>query len=241
MRSSARFALAGLASLALLAGCSSGDKKASEAPEGDAAESGALGDQIMVDPELTGQNQANSGVSAEPGKIELPAELRGPKAISAAIDEASVLVGGVIKTAPKPTDSSGVAPLIENAATAARIAQAAKTGNVDCAEKAEYSMNWVKALPEPLGVYPRGAVQEAAGTDSGGCRLRVVSFATPVSPEDVIDFYFTRVSAAGYDAKHSLDGKDHVLGGSKGGAAYLVFARKLENGITEVDLVASGG
>ena len=241
MRSSARFALAGLASLALLAGCSSGDKKSAEKPEKDAAENGALGDQIMVDPGLTGQNQANSGVTAEPGKIELPAELRGPKAISAAIDEASVLAGGVIKTAPKPTDGSGVAPLIENAATAARIAQAAKASNVDCAEKAEYSMNWVKALPEPLGVYPRGAVQEAAGTDSGGCRLRVVSFATPVSPEDVIDFYFTRVSAAGYDARHSLDGKDHVLGGSKGGAAYLVFARKLENGITEVDLVASGG
>jgi hypothetical protein len=233
--------LAGLASIALLAGCDSADKKTADAPEEDPALSGALGDQIMVDPELTDQNQANSGVAAGPGKVELPPELRSPKAISAAIDEASVLAGGVIKTAPKPSDGAGVAPLIENAATAARIAEAAKTGNVDCAEKAEYSMNWVKALPEPLGVYPRGAVQEAAGTDSGGCRLRVVSFATPVSPEDVIDFYFTRVRAAGYDAKHSLDGTDHVLGGSKGAAAYVIFARKLENGITEVDLIASGG
>lgn len=241
MRYSARFALAGLASIALLAGCSSGEKKPADAPEDDPALSGALGDQIMVDPDLTGQNQANSGVAAGPSKVELPPELRTAKAISAAIDEAAVLVGGVIKTAPKPGDGAGVAPLIENAATAARVAQAAKAGNVDCAEKAQYSMTWVKSLPEPLGVYPRGAVQEAAGTDSGGCRLRVISFATPVSPEDVIDFYFTRVSAAGYDARHNLDGKDHVLGGSKGKSAYLIFARKLDNGITEVDLVASGG
>jgi hypothetical protein len=134
-----------------------------------------------------------------------------------------------------------VASLVENAATAAQVAQAARANKLDCAGKAEYSMNWASSLPEPLGVYPRGAVQEAAGTDSDGCRIRVVSFATPVSPQDVIDFYFTRVRAAGYDAKHRLDGKDHVLGGSKGNAAYLIYARKLDNGVTEVDLIASGG
>ena len=134
----------------------------------------------------------------------------------------------------------GVWVVVELHATAAQVAEAAKTGKVDCAGKAEYSMKWASSLPEALGVYPRGAVQEAAGTDSDGCRMRVVSFATPVAPEDVIDFYFTRVRAAGYDAKHSLDGKDHVLGGSKGSAAYLIYARKLDNGVTEVDLIASG-
>ena len=83
-------------------------------------------------------------------------------------------------------------------------------------------------------------MQEAAGTDADGCMLAVVNFVTPVDAKDVIDFYFTRVRAAGYDAKHSLDGKDHVLGGSKGSAAYLIYARKLDNGVTEVDLIASG-
>lgn len=241
MRSPARFVLTGLASIALLAGCDSSDKKAADAPEDDPALSGALGDQIMVDPDLTGQNLANAGVSASEGKIELPPDLRSPEAIAAAKGEAAKLAGGVINPAPKPGDGAGVASLVENAATAAQVAQAAKTNKVDCAGKAETSMNWASSLPEPLGVYPRGAVQDAAGTDSDGCRMRVVSFATPVSPEDVIDFYFTRVRAAGYDARHSLDGKDHVLGGSKGNAAYLIYARRLDNGVTEVDVIASGG
>ncbi|MCB2061409.1 MAG: hypothetical protein R3E09_03575 [Novosphingobium sp.] len=240
MRSPARFVLTGLASVALLAGCDSSSNKAADTPEDDPALSGALGDQIMVDPELTGQDQANAGVSAGSGKIELPPELRSPEAIAAARGEAAKLAGGVINPAPKPIDSSGIASLIENAATAAQVAQAAKTNKVDCAQKAEYSMNWASSMPEPLGVYPRGAVQEAAGTDKDGCSMRVVSFATPVSPEDVIDFYYTRVRAAGYDARHGLDGRDHVLGGSKGAAAYLIYARKLDNGVTEVDLIASG-
>ena len=75
-----------------------------------------------------------------------------------------------------------------------------------------------------------------AGIECGGGTC----LATAVAPKDVIDFYYTRVLADGYDAKHRMDGKDHVLGGGKGSAAYLIYARPLENGVTEVDLIASG-
>jgi hypothetical protein len=232
----ARMLVAGIAGAALLAGCSSEKQPAEKAQESDPALSGALDEQIMVDPALAGQDGA---VVAGPNKVELPPEQRSPAAIAAAMAEASKLAGGAIQPAPAALGGK-VSSLVEGAATAAQVAEAARTGKVDCSGKVEYSMNWVNSLPKPLAVYPRGAVQEAAGTDRDGCSLRVVSFATPVPAADVIDFYATRVRAAGYSVEHQMDDADHVLGGKKGVAAYLVYARKLENGLTEVDIVASG-
>ena len=95
-------------------------------------------------------------------------------------------------------------------------------------------------LPQPFPVYPRGNVQEAAGTDAQGCSLRVVSFTTPVGLRDVMDFYHSRALQAGYKADYVRQGGDDVLGGTKGGASYVVYARKLPSGRTGVDLVTNG-
>lgn len=231
------YLLTTIVGVALLAGCGGGDPKAPAAKaDDDPAVTSALGDEIMVDPELAGQ-QGGPGASS----IALPPEQRTPEAASAAKAEAVKLAGGTIQPAPAPTGGSDLGKLIEGAATAAQVAATAKTGKIDCAAKVAYSAKWANTLPAALAVYPRGAVQEAAGTDSDGCRLRVVNFTTPVTPTDVVDFYYTRARAGGYDARHQVDGKDHVLGGKKTGGAYLVYARALENGLTEVDLVVSGG
>ncbi len=237
MKTVARFALISFASVSLLAGCGDADSNETDAAGEDPAMTGALGDQIMVDPELSGQNGA--AVSASSGKAELPPEQRSPEAIAAARQEAAKLAGGTLKSAPSPS-TGNVASLVENAATAAQVAASAKAASTDCAGKVEYSMNWTTKLPKALPIYPRGAVQEAAGTDKDGCALRVVNFISPVDPGDVVDFYYTRLSAAGFNTDHKLDGGDHVLGGGKAGVAYLIFARTLDNGLTEVDLIASG-
>ena len=234
----ARSFSAGLAGIALLAGC--GDEKPKAVPEGDPALTGALGDQIMVDPELAGQDRSGEGVSAGANRVELPPEQRSPEAIAAAKAEADKLAGGPVQSAPL-AEAGDAAALMQQASTAAQVAEASRAASTDCAQRAEYSMNWVNQLPDALKVYPRGSVQEAAGTDADGCKLRVVSFVTPVAADDVVNFYFTRVRKAGYDARHRMDGADHVLGGKKGAAAYVLYARKLDNGLTEVDLIASGG
>lgn len=231
---SASLILPGLIVALLLAGCDKSEPDKVTA-QNDPAVSSALRDEIMVDPELAGQ-QGETGGSA----IELPPEQRTPEAIAEAKAQAAKLAGGSITAAPAPEGGDG-ARLIEGAVTAAQFAAAARTGSTDCSGKVEYSANWVTSLPAVLAVYPQGAVQEAAGTDKDGCRLRVVSFVTPVAASEVVDFYYTRVRSGGYDAKHQVDGEDHILGGKKAGAAYLVYARKLGNGLTEVDLVASGG
>lgn len=226
-----------LSAALLLAGCGGANKDAPTPAESDPAVTGALGDQIMVDPNMSGNNGA--AIAANGGQIELPPQQRTPEAIQAARDEAMVQAGGNLKSAPAPQTGSA-ASLVESAATAAQVAQETKAASADCTKKAQYSATWAGKLPKVLPVYPRGAVQEAAGTDADGCHLRVVNYISPVTPRDVIDFYYTKATSAGYGAEYRMDGADHVIGGRKGGLAYVVYARKLGNGLTEVDLVASG-
>jgi hypothetical protein len=145
-----------------------------------------------------------------------------------------------MQKAPEPRAVAGDLPA-DAALTAAARGAAAPGGNGDCAARAQYTMQWAARLPAPFPVYPRGAVQEAAGTDASGCSLRVINFVTPVSLGEVMDFYYSRARAAGFSTRRVLQGGDDVLGGTKGAASYVVYARRLATGNTEVDLVTSGG
>ena len=224
----------------LLVGCGGGEA-APAARENDPALSAALGEQIMVDPDLVGQNRANSAAAMPSQDGSLPTLDNTPEAIAAARAEALRLVGGPgrMKKAPEPREVAGALPA-DAALTAAARAAAAPGADADCAEGARYTMQWAARLPRPFPVYPRGAVQEAAGTDAGDCALRVVNFVTPVPLGEVMDFYFTRARDAGFSAQRVLQGGDDVLAGVKGRASYVVYARRLPSGNTEVDLVTSG-
>lgn len=226
--------------LALLAACggepAEGDPMAGEDP----AASEALNDQIMVDPDLANQNEANAALTGAAGRT-LPPENATPEAIAAAREEAVALVGGgsnlAAPAAPKQVDGD-----IPESATLTAAARAALSGNVgNCAEMVEYSTAWAARLPASLPVYPRGATQEAAGTNKDGCALRVVNFLTPVPLDDVLAFYNTRARSNGYSVEHLLKDGDNILSGTKGSASYVVYARRLPAGITEVDLVVNGG
>jgi hypothetical protein len=222
---------------ALLISSCGRDEAVTALPEDDPALSRALGEQIMVDPDLVGQNRANSAASLPSRDGSLPAVDANPESIAAARAEALRLVGGPgrMKKAPDVREVSGQSPADAALAAAARAAAAP-----DCSKRAEYTMRWAARLPRPFPVYPRGAVQEAAGTDAGDCALRVVNFVTPVPLGEVMDFYFTRAGSAGFSALRVLQDGDDVLAGVKGGASYVIYARRLPSGNTEVDLVTSG-
>jgi hypothetical protein len=189
----------------------------------------------MVDPDLVGQNRANSAAALPSHDASLPTVDSNPEAIAAARTEALRLVGGPgrMRKAPEAREVSGSLP----ADAALTIAARASTR---CAERVENTAEWAARLPQPFPVYPRGAVQEAAGTDAGGCALRVVTFVTPVPLGEVMDFYFTRARASGFSAQRLLHGGDDVLAGVKSRASFVVYARRLPSGYTEVDLVTSG-
>lgn len=222
--------------LTMLAGCD-GHKDAQPAQDKDPAVAGALGDEIMVDPDLARQNPHNAALTAGgPASAPIPPENRSPEAVAAAKADAAKLIGGALQHAPDaaPAGGSGAGH------TAAQTAAIALGKNNACAAKVEYTMAWAAKMPPAFPVYPRGHVQEAAGTDADGCNLRVASFVTPVPLSDVADFYWTRARTGGFTAQHRMDGSDHVIDGTRGAAAYVVYLRSA-NGLTEVDLVTNGG
>ena len=209
--------------------------------EEDPATAEALGDQIMYDPDLAGQNRADSVAFVPSGNGSVPTVDGGAEAIAAARADALRIVGGPgkMQKAPEPLAVAGALPADATLTAAARAA-ASPGGNGDCAARAEYTMAWAARLPAAFPVYPRGAVQEAAGSDASGCSLRVVNFVTPVPLGEVMDFYYSRAVAAGFSTQRVLQGGDDVLGGTKDAASYVVYARRLASGKTEVDLVTSG-
>ncbi|MBU0668938.1 MAG: hypothetical protein KKG32_02520, partial [Alphaproteobacteria bacterium] len=127
-----------------------------------------------------------------------------------------------------------VTPAMQKAAQAA-----VAPGGTNCESRIEYTTAWAAKLPGTFPVYPRGNTQEAAGTDEGGCALRVVSFLTPVPLNDVLAFYHTRALANGYSAEHVKAGGDNILSGISGENAFVIYGRRLPSGVTEIDLVTS--
>jgi hypothetical protein len=222
----------------LLASCGGGQSNAAPPAPDDAAVTDALADPIMTDPDLLSQNQAHAAiVVAPPMNSALPPIDRSAEAIAAATDAAAQMVGRAIPDAPAPA-SADLSPFRE-AVTAAQMAVATRVAAPGCAANVSYTARWAAALPAPLQVYPRGAVEEAAGTDAGGCGLRVIHFRTPVAVDDVMAFYHARLRAAGYPAEHVAQDAEHVLRGRKGGRAYLIYLRPAD-GLTAADVVVAG-
>lgn len=217
-----RYGLGLVIPMALLAGCSNEDD-----PDAAAMDDSA----VMVDPEVVGANSSS---------LVLPAEQRAPQQIAAARQEAAALVGGADQLRPAPPAQEYGASVPKDSALTAAARSAVKPGGANCAEKVAYSSAWAARLPAAFPVYPRGATQEAAGTDEGACSLRIVSFLTPVSIDDVLAFYASRAQANGYGAEQIRQDGDSILSGNKGAASYVVYARPAGEGTTEVDLVTSG-
>ena len=221
-----------------LAGCS---KPAAEesAPPADPVEAEALGGPLMTDPDLVSRNPAHAALGGGgPATAPIPALDRGAETIAAARAEAAKLVGGPIGHAPPPQPSAGAGASLTPELTANRAL--ADTGSAtDCVRRLDYTMAWAARMPEALPVYPRGHVQEAAGADEEGCRLRVVNFLSPVPLADLVDFYWTRARAAWFAPVHRMQGGDHAISGGKGTGTFVAYLRERE-GLTEVDLVTNG-
>lgn len=228
-----------------LAGCrNEPDAKSELAPlddgltGADPAIKGALEDKIMVDPNLTGQANRNA---ATPGNRPVTGgvpTIAGGKAAIEAENAARKIAGRLIAApAAKPfeacTDCKSKRPV-----TLGALARDQQKGACDA--KLTYGNGWANRLPAAFQVYPRALIREAAGVAGGKCNIRVVNFQTAASIQAVLDYYNTMAIRAGYDSDHRVNGNEHMLGGTKGELAYVIMARR-DGGMTDVDLVASGG
>lgn len=203
---------------------------------GDPALTAALRDQIMVDPALV--EQANDDAvrpPTTPASGAVP-----PDGIATAAQGPAEK--DVVRPAPPPSGRCPQCVAARRSLTLGALAekQGGRTGA--CAANVSYSAGWANRLPTGVPLYPDARVAEAAGADGSGCRLRIVSFASRAPVQRMLDWYFTKVSAAGYTLGHQADGAEHVLGGrSGGGGAFLLVVRARDDGGSDVDLMADGG
>ncbi len=203
-----------------MAGCHSGakqksvevlDKELTSADAGDPAIKSALEDQIMVDPQLASKANAHS--------IRPPDEAYG---------------------APLPPSQRHSAATSDVPSTLGQKAYAklppASTG---CNMAVGYSAVWATKLPDDVPIYPQGHVREAAGSDTAGCHLRVVSYASSAPQQSIADFYTTYGRQAGYAVTQSQD----TLNGkrAKDNAMFSISLTPSTNGGTDVDVVSNAG
>lgn len=232
-----QFSLLPLLAGTALAAC--GDK--APAPDArteiDPAIVAALADPIMIDPDLVSQNRGNAAITLDRFDA-VPLDDSSPEAIEAAKADASRLSGGMIRTAPEPSEAAGeLAPAL----TAGQVAAALPGVPATCLGQLRYGYDWAASFPRTVPIYPRGHVQEAAGTNAPGCTVRAVVFVTPVEPSVVIDFYYTRTGDSGYRTVRSRHaGGTDVLSGSKASSAFVVRVRQGDGGLSEVELAIRG-
>tara|TARA_R110000772_G_scaffold73771_16_gene161145 strand:+ start:141 stop:899 length:759 start_codon:yes stop_codon:yes gene_type:complete len=231
-----------------LAACGSNDGNEAELAElddnltSDPAMRDALEDQILVDPNLTGQANSNT-IHGANGAIDGKVPPEGGKAAAAA------QLKGKMLSAPKPRNMTSDDECTSCAGSegitlgAKAEAQSAQRGKGTCDQKLSYDMGWANRMPPEFPVYPKANVKEAAGVEGGLCDIRVVSFSTASSMKNVVDYYYTQAKRGGYSAEYLLRGSEHVLGGTRSSddGAYVITLNKRSGGGTVVDIVASNG
>lgn len=191
----------------------------------------ALAGQILVDPGLTQTSNANAVRPPDRPVTDQVPTLPPP---------ADPVDARTLKSAPAAATDCPECRAAKSALTLGALA-GQQARNARCLEGLRYSAGWATRLPQAFAVYPGSQLAEAAGNDAGGCALRIVSFRAGAPAAKLVDYYYTRATAAGFDAEHKRDGTQHVLGGTRGAAAYMLYATTRPDGGSDVDLIVRGG
>jgi hypothetical protein len=222
------------------------DAGAGAANTSDPAMTAALHDQIMVDPALAQQSNVDSvrppaqpySGGVPPVGIAQPPGTAPGSATGAATSE-------TVKSAPAPSskDCPNCKTARESLTLGALASNQSDKRTSACGGAMRYSAGWAEKLPADVPLYPGARVIEAAGANSASCSLRAVSFSTSAGLQNVLDWYYTRVTNSGFTAEHQSDGTQHTLGGTRNrdGGAYVLFLTGRRDGGTDVDLVANNG
>lgn len=211
---------------------------ASTKPGNDPALMSALESQIMVDPALAQQSNADALKPADqPYSAQVPAD------DTAGDGKNDAPTGPLMKT-PDPKKGCPQCDSARQAVTLGGLAARQKAaGTAQCVGGMRYSAGWATRMPDALPVYPKARLVEAAGNDRNGCALRAATFTTGADLQAVLDWYYTRTTTAGYASEHQAADGEHVLGGNraKDQAAFVLFARRRDGGGTEIDVIANNG
>jgi len=227
--------------LALVACDRAGGEAAPRVPTGGAASdpvvARALHDPLMSDPDLALRSEANA-ILTYADAAPLPVIEATPEAARRARDAArsALLEGGAI---PPPTPlAAGPAgrPWGDARETADLLAAAGVPAA--CRAAAREGFAWAAQLAPHAAIMPHGMVERAAGSDAAGCRLRLVRYLTPASPEDALGWHDTLAQRAGLAIRRHAEPETMLI--ARGGTAGQLRVRigSAASGMTAVDLVA---
>ncbi|MES2755309.1 MAG: hypothetical protein V4659_11655 [Pseudomonadota bacterium] len=216
------------------------DSKAASQPGKDPALMSALQSQIMVDPALAQQANADAvRPPDQPYSAQVPADgIAGPNP-----QAPPAQTGPLMRTPAAKGDCPGCEAARQSVTLGGLAARQPDRRTRDCVGGLRYSAGWAARMPGDVPIYPQARLIEAAGNAANGCALRAASFTTDADLQTVLDWYFTRTTGAGYASEHQADGDEHVLGGNRNhdGAAYILYATPRDGGGTEIDLIANNG
>lgn len=228
---------AGLA-LPALSGC--GQDQAAAPPPRDPVIAAVLQEPLMSDPDLVGLSQEGAVFTlAGPASAPVPLIDRSDDEIAAARAGAARVLGSGVQPAPDPSPAmTGAEPGASLAETTARLLGELRR-DARCAVPASHSAIWGARLPDAIPIYPRGHLIDGIGNDDPACRLRAVTFLTPVPPRDVADFYWNLAGAAQLSPRHdAAGGGARVVASGAAGAMAAYIATRDEG--TEVTLITLG-
>lgn len=177
----------------------------------DPALTAPLEDEILVDPALVGQSNANA-VRAPERPLSAPYPIENAQRAGAA-------AGGANAALPPDAPIAGA-----------------------CGAALQHGPEWADRLPAEFPAYPGGRVTEAAGTNTGTCRVRVVSFTTSHAFGQVLSWYRDHAGRAGFNYEYERRGADHVVGGvnPRTDGAYVVIVTPVASG-SEVAIIVNNG
>ncbi len=195
----------------------------------------ALGDPLMVDPDLSWRTEANAAITFQDGHPLPPFEARSDAA-SRAVEAARVelLSGGPIPSLPLEAGGEG-APALGGLQTAGAILQALDA-RPDCIDRMDARLDWSTQLPETSSIMPHGMVRQAAGVDTGNCVIRVVRYLTPASMDDVLEYHFAKVDRARFRVDRFAS-PEPQLRADRRDQAIAVHVREGPGGMTAVDVI----
>ncbi|MFL0672382.1 MAG: hypothetical protein ACJLS3_13455 [Erythrobacter sp.] len=196
----------------------------------------ALHDPLMSDPDLARRSQANAAIAfADSGA--LPVFAATPEAAARARDaaRAELLAAGSIPAATAVTPGSGGAALADQAAPAELLAAAGAPGA--CRAGVREGFGWAARLAAPAAIMPQGMVDEAAGSDAARCRVRVVRYQTAASVDDAVAYHDTLAQRAGFTVQRYAEPEAILAASGKKGETLRVHVRRLDSGMSAVDLV----
>ncbi|MEP3050003.1 MAG: hypothetical protein ABJP48_03090 [Erythrobacter sp.] len=195
----------------------------------------ALNDPLMVDPDLSYRNQANAALTIGVGHA-LPVFEGSEQLARRAREEArlQLLEDGPILELPLAGESKEGAELA-GLVTAPQMALAHGVPE-QCVDALQQGFIWAARLDRPAAIMPYGQVRAAAGSDKGDCNLRVISYATPASIEDTLQYHFNLARRSNMSVETFASPESALLANGEG-QQFAVNLRAGPRAMTAVEIV----